>query len=136
MSKIVPQVKSITTNEIIFVVDEEDIRLAISARLKPDYDATFDDPIAQGLKKIGHYRQVYIGWCCATGYKGPIRHEFRILNTVDEIRQYLFDYMHGNPLGPIEVKLFFEQEVMMERKWGQIKPKKKEPMLPGKIIGA
>lgn len=117
-----PQVKLITDNEIVFKLNDEDINAGIRSQM---FEQQFEDPIAQALKKIGHYRKVYVGWASLTGYKGPVFHEFDILN-YKEVREFLVAWDKGQEVSLITVKLFFKGETRIPKRGTTRLPKKRE----------
>ena len=118
-----PQVKSITDSEIVFTLDDDDVNAGIRSQM---FEQQFEDPIAQALKKIGHYRKVYVGWASLTGYKGPVFHEYTITN-YKEVTEFLQLWDKGKEVSLITVKLFFVGETRIPRRtWNTRPPPKRE----------
>ena len=137
-----PLVKSITSDTVIFQIDEIDIQTAVQGRASVRKDRISggylgQDPIAIALSKIGKYRGVYVGWRSISAYKGPIRHDYMIVNfeeVSDLVR--MFD-RHEEPLPLITVELFFEKEVQTGDRFTQKKIKPREKLMiskGGKIV--
>lgn len=121
-----PQVKLITSSELIFVVDETDIAeaeelaegISGSDRILKGY--LDRDPIAVALKKIGKYRTVLVGWFTLDGYKGPVTDRFQITND-EEVRKFLSAFDRDMEVEPIEVQLFFQERRFASRSYDTVK---------------
>lgn len=123
-----PQVKLITTSELWFEVEKSDIVQAYNSVSHIDNDrisgAYLDkDPIAVALRSIGKYRAVFVGWLTISAYKGPICHEYQILNA-KEVTTALRAFDNNKEIEPFTVKLFLERETRREP---PIQTKKKTP---------
>lgn len=116
-----PQVIHKSSSELWFQVDSVDIHKSIEHQLKSDNHA-FEDPIAQALKVLGKYRMVMVGAFSISAFKGPIKHEWAILNS-EVTWPFLKDWMHGKPIEPIEVHLFLESQINYNERTSRRVPK-------------